>query len=1683
MIVRPVLSLRVRFLALPAVAMLGLVCWMFVPGSSSAWSVSADNTASVTGDGLVQADSSERARISEAFGKLPLSFEANHGQTDAQVKFVARGSGYTIFLTPSEAVLSLRQHRDASSPADSQGSETPHTEKSAVVRMSLANANQAPQMSGEEEHAGKLNYLNGADESRWHKNVALFSRVRYEQVYPNIDLVYYGNQQQLEYDFVVKPGGDPRRIKLKFEGADRLRIAKNGDLVLSIDGGEVRLQRPVIYQLNEQGERREVEGRFKLRGRDEVRFQLKRYDKGRALIIDPVLTYSTYVGGGAQDYAYGIAVDGAGNAYLTGTTNSFNFPTTPQAYQTAQNDIFVTKLNPSGTGLVYSTFFGGGSTDFAYAIAVDQSNSAYVTGVTSSNNFPLVNSLKTRSQLYKTTNATTWAASNTGLAPDVRAIVVHPTNSSVIYSGTNGGFFRSTDAGSTWTASNTGLPTNLFITAIAIDPVTTTTIYAGTGVNGVYKSIDGGNSWTPANTGLPTFSPATRTLVIDPSAPATVYAATNSGVYKTVNGGGSWGPVNTGLVGTNVGPLVLDPTAPGTLYTAPLSSGSGAVYKTVNGGGNWNLANTGLSLVSVLALAADPLTSQTVYAATNGGVYRTTNGGTNWGPINTGLPSFPNVQSIAIPPGQNQVIYIGSNGGANGGVYKTGNAGSSWSQINTGLWSTAITTLAGSPGSATTVYAAANLSLVDDDAFVSKLSPNGDSLTFSTVLGGTARDVGNGVAVDLSGNIYLTGSTQSSNFPTANAVQPTYLDVEGGPFVVGDAFVTKINAAGNAYLYSTYLGGTAMDVGTAIAVDPTGSAYVTGNTVSANFLTLNAIQPTLGGSVDAFVTKLGTSGALSFSTFLGGNDDDRGHGIAVDAAGSAHVTGQTTSNNFPVASPIQATIAGQEDVFVTKFNPLGSALVYSTFLGGDVTDVGRGIAVDALGNTYVAGFSRSQGFPSVSAVKTKSNFYKSTDSGGTWSNYNYGLTAPVNVLVVNPTNSQIIYAGTRNGVFKSVNNGNNWSPANNGLTELSVSTLVIDPLTPSTLYAGTQGLGVFKSTDSGASWNLSNTGMGNRSVLSMAIDPVTPSTLYVGTNGTGLFKSINGGASWFVPNSSFFFLQALVIDPQTPTTIYAGVNSSPGGLFKSINGGVNWSPINNGLPSPHVVSLAIDLVTPTTVYVSCGGLHKSTDGGARWSLIFLQARSVTVDPTSPETLYAATNEGVQKSTNGGATWTPLTNGLPTQVTAGTVTVDPLRPTSVYFGSVLNFTNHDAFAVKINAAGSALSYATFLGSGNGFGIAVDSNNSAYVTGLMNANSLSTTPGAFQTISAGGDDAFVVKLDPSWGIRGVVADTGGAPIAGATVTLTGGAQPQTVVTGGDGAYSFPLVREGGNYTLNVFRIGYDFAPQGFNINNLDSDRVINFTGTFITFNLSGNISVGQTPLSGVTVTLSGSASGTTLTDSNGNYSIAAPKYGNYTVTPTLFGYFFAPQSQGFTNLVSNQTANFAAIAGYPISGRVTRNGVGISGVTVSLSGTSSVTTTDQNGFYSFNAVAGGSYNVTPTSTSYTFSPPTQFVSNLSSPQTFDFEAIRLPGGNGKVAFAGELTGTSSSAEIFLINDEGGGLLRLTNNNQMDSSPDWSSKGKQIAFVSERTFDTEIFVMNADGSSQTNLTNSQGIDNDPA
>ena len=323
------------------------------------------------------------------YGKVSSVFEANQGQIDPQVKFMFRGQGYTAFLTSGSMVLSLRPTNFASIPKTGNvpSSDVPPP-STTTMQFRLSGAVQSPVVIGEDQKPGRVNYFIGKDPTKWRTNVPIYGKVRYKNVYPGIDLVYYGSGRQIECDFVVAPGVNPNRIQFEITGANEIGVDAAGNLLLKTNGTGVHFESPVVYQ-ESNGQRIVVDGRYVVRDPTHFSFHVAHYDPRKPLVIDPVLVYSSYLGGSGTDQPAGIAVDSAGSVYIAGSTNSPDFPlATLGSLPTGVNHIFVAKLDPTGSNLVYSDYIGGSNQDFGYALTLDSANNVYVTGNTQSSDFP-----------------------------------------------------------------------------------------------------------------------------------------------------------------------------------------------------------------------------------------------------------------------------------------------------------------------------------------------------------------------------------------------------------------------------------------------------------------------------------------------------------------------------------------------------------------------------------------------------------------------------------------------------------------------------------------------------------------------------------------------------------------------------------------------------------------------------------------------------------------------------------------------------------------------------------------------------------------------------------------------------------------------------------------------------------------------------------------------------------------------------------------------------------------------------------------------------------------------------------------------------------------------------------------------------------------------------------------------
>ncbi len=678
-------------------------------------------------------DSKTVARHNENYGRIPMSFESNRGQADSKIEFISRGRGYGLFLTSDQAFLLLG-----------------NKQRGAAVRMKLANANRNPKVIGVDELPGKSNYYLGTDPTKWQTNVPNYRKVKYEAVYPGIDMVYYGNQEELEYDFIVSPHTDPRNIKINFAGVTRLRIDRNGELVMKVNGGEIRQHRPVVYQEID-GQRHAVESRYVLKGKRSVGFAIGAYDVTKPLVIDPVLTYSTLLGGNGDDDGRGIAVDSSGNAYVVGQTNSTTFPVINAAQSFWGNgfdnggirryDAFVTKINATGNQFLYSTYLGGSTNDRGFGIAVDSNNNAIITGSTDGS-FPQLNSIQTLQASF--------AAKLNSSGALVYSTYLRGAGSDVVIDSSDCPYFVGS-AGSGATTVNAFQPTfgggdrDVFIQKLN-----------ATGTTILFASYLGGSG---SDTGADIALDSTNNIYVTGSTTSTNFPVV--GPYQQNFAGGF-----------------------NDAFLAKVSSATNTlVYSTYLGG-------TGDDNASGIAVDGDGNTyiTGTTYSHTNfpvtAGAFQTTYGG-NVG--NCGTSGCQDAFVTKFNAAGNSLVYSSRIGGnssedgtsievdATGHAFVLGRTSSANFPIANGLQHT--------------------FECCAPDMFVTKFNPEGSGVLYSTYYGSPTWEFFGDLAIDSAGAAYITGLTYADelngNIPLVNAAQSTF-----GGFTQpldGEAFIAKIS--------------------------------------------------------------------------------------------------------------------------------------------------------------------------------------------------------------------------------------------------------------------------------------------------------------------------------------------------------------------------------------------------------------------------------------------------------------------------------------------------------------------------------------------------------------------------------------------------------------------------------------------------------------------------------------------------------------------------------------------------------------------------------------------------------------------------------------------------------------------------------------------------------------------------
>jgi Beta-propeller repeat len=697
-----------------------------------------------------------KRHIVAAYGKLPLTFEENHGQSDGQARFLARGIGYTLFLTPTETAISMQRPslgKAGRQDPDLQSNEAFH----ASVHIKLLDANPATAIEGLEELPGKNNYLIGNDPARWRTRVPQYARVRYRNVYRGVDLIYYGNQEQVEHDFVVARGADPSQIHFRVTGADWLELDGQGELVMHLTQGELRLKKPKVYQ-DEANGLKEVAGSYSLRAGNQVGFALGAYDKTKPLVIDPILMYSTYLGGSARDSAFNaITLDAAGNIYIAGATNSLDFPTTANSLQpnhanNTQQNAFVTKLSADGSQLIYSTYLGGANGD-ARGVAVDSQGNAYIAGRANTADFPTTQGAFQRT--FGGGNADVWVAK---LSPD---------GSSLLYCTYLGG--TAVENGNYITVDDQGQAIVPGATSSVDFPVANAfQSRSGGGFDGFVTKLSGDGSRLVYSTYLGGGN-EDRANWISRDALGNVYVSGRTASPDF--------PVLSAFQRTNSGGAYdawLAKVAPdGSLILSTFLGGSGD-----EGGGATAVDSRGVIHFTGATNSADFPTVRPIQPRPGGGTCG-----------NPARPCYDAFVAGLSSDGSRLLYstYFGGSGDENcvdacgamgldgrGNVYIAGYTSSTdFPNVNAlqpGLY----------PGSCGTPPVACS------DGFITSLSADGQDLVYSTYLGGSSDDVIWDMRVGFSGDVYVIGLTGSLDYPTVSPLQQTY---RGG---ANDSFVSKI---------------------------------------------------------------------------------------------------------------------------------------------------------------------------------------------------------------------------------------------------------------------------------------------------------------------------------------------------------------------------------------------------------------------------------------------------------------------------------------------------------------------------------------------------------------------------------------------------------------------------------------------------------------------------------------------------------------------------------------------------------------------------------------------------------------------------------------------------------------------------------------------------------------------------
>ncbi len=1066
-------------------------------------------------------DSSEelKARALANYGKLPLSFEENRGQADPRVKFLSNGNAYSILLSPSQVLLNLRSAGKAGL-------------QQSAIRMSFPGANSSPMLAGGERQAALSSYFMGKDPAKWVTGAPNYARVRYLGVYPGVDLAFYGNQGQLEYDFVLAPGADPKAIRLQFDGADGMHLDHAGNLVLSAVTGEIVQHKPVVYQ-ERAGVRQTIEGRYVIQAHNQVEFEIASYDSRKPLVVDPTLSFATYLGtpgeevfglsAAASTATYpAVAVDSQGNVYVTGYNggNASQFPGHPGILEGSGNgvgggtDVFVVKMNPSGTELLYSVVLGGGLTDIGGGIAVDTSGNAYITGYTNSS-YPSSASFPVTSGAPQSVDnggynafVTKINSSGTALVYSTylggggnywgRAIAVdHSGNAYVtgtasasggapfplvnpIYSGPSSGFLTEVNASGTAFAYSTYLPTGIGY-GIAVDSAGNAYVTGSNGnaiqpspAQGFVLKVNAGAAGYTVMTLLGNSGAGLQTIGfgIAVDASGNVYA---TGMTNDPNF-----PQLTGAAQSTYGGGISDG------FVVKLNSSSTLEYGTYLGGLGSNVLpergsgigvdSEGNAYVAGTTQCIGFPKSNAIAGALNGSpttlMEGTVSGTTShWSPTSL-AGTFDQVDALAFDPSGN--LYAGASAvdAAGGGVYKMLAGSGTWEPAGDGITTTTINSIAVDPNTPATVYAVGNGHLYKTTNSAGSWTELSQSVSVPAVLA---------VAKTSPSTVYVGSSTGLSYSTTAGSSwsNPTT------PPPVGaiNAIVVDPNSAKTAYagtasgVYQTVNAGvTWTAVNTGLPTGPggvvTGMAVYSGSnpsrvyaaTPNGLFYTSNAIA---GWTQVTFALETDSTPLL---VAVDAGDDVyvafQGSGIATATGGGTQQSdwspltynGLTQNQITALAAPptgsgtAYAGIVAATDAFLTELSPAG-AILSSSCIGGADNNLGQSIAVTPGGAALISGLTTATNFPSTPGAVQPNNagLYDAFVVG---IDVPAGITSPLPGIELSDTSDTFTWGeiGGATGYQLSVGTSLGGTNIFNGMVTGTSQTVDFIPCTGGTVY-------------------------------------------------------------------------------------------------------------------------------------------------------------------------------------------------------------------------------------------------------------------------------------------------------------------------------------------------------------------------------------------------------------------------------------------------------------------------------------------------------------------------------------------------------------------------------------------------------------------------------------------------------